>query len=172
MAAILGVLVSPLAATPASAYVLNGCKWNSTTININPSGVPSTSTYMTGFELAVADYHNNTQLNVYKSSSSTNTYTAAAANYGQTGWAGRNEWNCPFSLGLITASYARLNSYYLSGSPSTRLKVFWEHELGHGFGLAHTTVADRVMHTFVEKTWNLGVRGLTTDDINGINYLY
>lgn len=76
-------------------------------------------------------------------------------------------------LGATTACNMRVNQYYLSGSePTARLKVVWAHEAGHCLGLNHVAESNRVMYSSASRAYFNGVRGLTADEINGINALY
>lgn len=76
-------------------------------------------------------------------------------------------------FGVTTSATSRLNQYYLSNTdPEDRLKVVWEHEIGHGLGLNHVDTVTRVMYTSASEAYFHGIAGLTFDEINGINDLY
>ena len=56
--------------------------------------------------------------------------------YGDTGWRGINEY---ITLNnYITMSVAKMNEYYLANAPDDERQYTMCHEIGHGFGLAHT----------------------------------
>lgn len=56
--------------------------------------------------------------------------------YGHTPWRGVNELSLEY--GLIVASVARLNDYYLDSESDVTRQYVMCHELGHGFGLGHS----------------------------------
>ncbi|KRF08950.1 hypothetical protein ASH00_04540 [Arthrobacter sp. Soil782] len=127
--------------------------------------------YRTAFNYAVSNYNAATQVTLTAVDVSGPTFTARNQNYGVTGWEAQATTNCPF--GTTTSSALRMNQYYLQGDePLNRLKVVWAHEIGHGLGLAHVSTVARVMHTYPSTSYSVGVSGLTTDDVNGINARY
>jgi hypothetical protein len=56
--------------------------------------------------------------------------------YGDTGWRGINEYLTQNDV--IGMSVARMNEYYLANAPEQERLYTMCHEVGHGFGLAHT----------------------------------
>jgi len=60
------------------------------------------------------------------------------ANYGATGWLGVNEVITTVPAGIITQSVAKMNEYYLLNAGPDDRQYTMCHEIGHGFGLAHT----------------------------------
>jgi len=57
--------------------------------------------------------------------------------YGETGWKGLNEYMVDGS-NIIINSRAKMNEYYLSAASADERIYVMCHEIGHGFGLAHT----------------------------------
>lgn len=57
--------------------------------------------------------------------------------YGETGWKGLNEYMVDGSNTIVN-SRAKMNEYYLNGASSEERLYVMCHEIGHGFGLAHT----------------------------------
>lgn len=153
----------------ARAYTTTGCAWDSFTIYIDYRYV--NGNFRTAFQQAASNYRNSTHVKVYPSDQSGNAYTAQNSNYGATGWEGYSNWSCLF--GTTHSANSRLNQYYLSGSESvTRLKVVWLHELGHGLGLGHVSVLQRVMYPSASQAYFAGVTALTSDELNGIYNIY
>jgi hypothetical protein len=56
--------------------------------------------------------------------------------YGDTGWRGINEYLTQNDI--IGMSVAKMNEYYLANAPTDERLYTMCHEIGHGFGLAHT----------------------------------
>lgn len=56
--------------------------------------------------------------------------------YGDTGWRGINEYLTQNDI--ISVSVAKMNEYYLANAPDDERLYTMCHEVGHGFGLAHT----------------------------------
>jgi hypothetical protein len=56
--------------------------------------------------------------------------------YGDTGWRGINEYLTQNDI--IITSVAKMNEYYLANAPEDERLYTMCHEIGHGFGLAHT----------------------------------
>jgi hypothetical protein len=91
------------------------------------------------------------------------------SDYGETGWKGLNEYMVT-SDNIIVNSRAKMNEYYLAGASEAEHQYVMCHEIGHGFGLAHTD------ESFVNK--NLGncldyTNNFTTEQIlpGEVNYL-
>jgi hypothetical protein len=57
--------------------------------------------------------------------------------YGETGWKGLNEYMVDAN-DIIANSRAKMNEYYLAGVEGPERQYVMCHEIGHGFGLAHT----------------------------------
>ena len=57
--------------------------------------------------------------------------------YGETGWKGLNEYLFDGSDTILT-SRAKMNEYYMNGIEGSERLYVMCHEIGHGFGLAHT----------------------------------
>lgn len=57
--------------------------------------------------------------------------------YGENGWKGLNEYMVT-SNDVIINSRAKMNEYYLSAASADERQYVMCHEIGHGFGLAHT----------------------------------
>lgn len=170
MGLLLGLLLL-LSSPPqtANAYTTTGCKWSTKNINIDIRYV--NGNFRTAIKSAITNYYNSTDVKPRAVDASGNSFTARNASYGANGWEGYATWTCV--LGNTLSVDAKLNMYYLSGTePVTRLKVVWLHELGHGFGLDHVTNNKRVMYTSASQAYFNGVTALTSDEVNGINYLY
>ena len=58
-------------------------------------------------------------------------------NYEETGWLGINLMTIQNGI-IITDSVAKMNEYYLFNADTTKRQYTMCHEIGHGFGLAHT----------------------------------
>ena len=58
--------------------------------------------------------------------------------YGETGWLGINEIVTSVPEGYIQSSVAKMNEFYLIDASETEKQYTICHEMGHGFGLAHT----------------------------------
>jgi hypothetical protein len=102
---------------------------------------------------------------------SSSSWSATANLYGKTGWEAHSTWSCV--LGKTTSCAMQMNQWYLDGTePRTQIKVVWEHEMGHCFGLDHVTAVHHVMYNSASVAYADGVAGLTTDEINGIKALY
>lgn len=89
-------------------------------------------------------------------------YFAADGNGGITYWG----YNCCWSLAQFQ-SYGNLNYNGDSAGFWTRIKQISAHELGHGIGMGHSTVAGAPVMRFDAPTDTL-----TTDDIDGIKAIY
>jgi len=165
--ALLLVLSTPIS---ASAYATTGCSWRDLFLYIDYRYV--NGNFRTAFQQAASRYTYSTDMDLYPSDSGGNSFTAEHSNYGATGWEGYSTWSCNW-FSRTTAATAKLNQYYPSGfEPITRLKVVWEHELGHGIGLAHVGTVQRVMYSSASDAYFSGVTDLTFDEINGVNALY
>ena len=57
--------------------------------------------------------------------------------YGETGWKGLNEYMVDGSNTIVN-SRAKMNEYYLANVQGPERQYVMCHEIGHGFGLAHT----------------------------------
>lgn len=98
--------------------------------------------------------------------------TTVVAHYGATGYEGIAYWNC--SGGMTSSCSARLNTHYTQhfSTNVTRLKIVWGHELGHCFGLHHSTVSSAVMYTSPSSAYLGGTTTLRPDDVSGMNSIY
>ena len=163
-------LGSVVAAAPASAYTLSGCKWNKKSFTVNSAG--TNGTMRTALSDAATVYDLSTDVTMVTSSTASSTLTAANNNYGQTGWEGIASPTC--SSGVTSKVHIRANDYYLPNlsSQRARIKVVWLHELGHALGLGHVSTLHRVMYTSASSAYYDGVYTLTGDELNGINALY
>jgi hypothetical protein len=156
-----------LPAHPAAAYATNGCKWPTNNLNINTSS--TTGVYTVPLGTAIGQWSANTDVNLAGASSGT--FAARNGFYGANGYAGYANTTCPF--GATTSVDFWVNEYYAQSYTAEQKRVLWGHELGHGLGLAHVTPNTRLMHDTPINAYNQGgVRGPTTDDINGMNSLY
>ena len=59
-------------------------------------------------------------------------------NYGETGWLGINELITSVPQNIIQNSVAKMNEFYLYNADVIERQYTMCHEMGHGFGLAHT----------------------------------
>jgi len=157
-------------ASSSSAYTLNGCKWPSTIMDLDYRR--TSGNYRTAIGQAIVNYNNATPVHLNGVESTGASMSSDVANYGATGWEAFNDSTC--IGGTTFSSTSKINTYYLpSSTPVARLKVVWLHELGHSLGLGHASAINRVMYTSASTAYTSGgVRGLTTDEIAGIDYLY
>lgn len=82
--------------------------------------------------------------------------------------------NSMSASGILTAGFLRLNTNsgsagYILDQTYDRQVIVSAHELGHMFGLGHTTEAYSLMHYSIGSKTDLG---LSQDDIDGITFLY
>lgn len=173
VAALLALALATFTATPASAYALEGCDWNRRIIDIDSTRVESNSKWMNSLVDALAQYNDRTDVTVIRRNYTGPSFKAEANLYGNTGWNGHATWRCVLgSLHSATIKMNRSTSEMKNGSRA-RVALTWQHEIGHALGLAHVTPVKRVMHGGgTGYAWNAGIRVLTSDEINGINYLY
>lgn len=166
------VIAAALVALPtaALAYTKTGVSWTTGNLTIDYRYV--NGNFRTALNNSNSNYNAATHVYLKTTDTSGPAWTASNNNYGATGWEGQATW----SSDIFYHTYAcnmQLNQYYLVGTePLTRLKVVWEHESGHCLGLDHVSSATHVMYTSASQAYNNGVRGLTTDEINGINTMY
>ncbi len=157
------------AAPDASAYTLTGCKFASGTQDVD-AGPGVTGNYLNALTNARSDYTANTDVTL-TSVAGTGNINSYVGNAGNTGWEAQAITHCV--AGTTYWATVEINSYHLpSSSGLTRLKVVWEHELGHALGLNHVSSVARVMYSSASTAYANGVTGLTADDKNGINFLY
>lgn len=152
----------------AHAYALNGSKWAKASQTIQISDI--SGKYKNALNLAVIDYSSNTDVTL-KTSTKKQKWTAEVSNYGKTGWEGISEWSLS-KTNYVTKATSKVNKYYASGYSTECLKVLWDHELGHVWGLGHVMNSKRVMYISASKAYKEGVRALTSDEKKGINRLY
>jgi hypothetical protein len=170
LAIALGLVIGTIAApAPAFAYTTTGCKWSTGDLRIDWRYV--NGNFRTAFSYARNQYTSGTDVNLSTMDESGPTFKAQNSNYGATGYEANANWTCPF--GSTNSATVRINQYYLAGlEPATRLKVVWQHEIGHALGLDHVTTRARVMYTSASSAYSAGVTGLTSDEVTGINALY
>lgn len=168
--ATLATMMVVASASSSSAYTLNGCKWPSTIMDLDYRR--TSGNYRTAIGQAIVNYNNATPVHLNGVESTGASMSSDVANYGATGWEAFNDSTC--IGGTTFSSTSKINTYYLpSSTPVARLKVVWLHELGHSLGLGHASAINRVMYTSASTAYTSGgVRGLTTDEIAGIDYLY
>lgn len=155
--------------TSAQAYTVTGCKWGNTGLRIDYRDVQGV--YRTAFNNARGDYNTKTNMTTAAVDMSGMSFTAYVTNFGNTGYDGISHWSCV--LGTTLSADVNLNSYSVPTTANANLiKVLWEHELGHGFGLNHVSSTSHVMFTSARSAFNAGITTLTADEISGINYLY
>lgn len=82
--------------------------------------------------------------------------------------------NTGSASGILTAGFLRLNTNsgsagYILNQTYDRQVIVSAHELGHMFGLGHTTEGYSLMHYSIGSKTDLG---LSQDDIDGITFLY
>lgn len=100
-----------------------------------------------------------------------NQITVKAKDYGNVPWSGRctnyRDW---IVAGDYTDSTVEGNLWYLNKSTynTDDVKGVWAHELGHALGLEHVSGKDKLMYENDGRT----VYKPTSDEVNGINYLY
>jgi hypothetical protein len=157
--------------SPAEAYATTGCRWGTGTLRLVTVYVPD-GAFRTALFNGVSQYSSATDVNLSTTDTRGPSWNAQVTNFGNTGAEADASWSC--SGGITNASTMRLNTAYLNTSmPSARLKVVWEHEMGHSLGLQHVASNTRVMYQSASTAYiSGGVRGLTSDEINGINALY
>ena len=90
--------------------------------------------------------------------------------WGDNGLAGRATWTCWF--GGTQGCTASLNRHYTDYYVSNKKRTVWLHELGHCFGLNHSSYATAVMRSCPACAYEAGQTGLHSDDKNGMNSLY
>lgn len=168
--AVIVVQLSVVSIDTAYAYTLTGQKWASSSKVIDGSAL--SGNYSSALNSANAQFNAKTDVTISRSSSSTD-WTALTGNYGNTQWEGYSTWNYTTSTGKITSAISRVNTQYASSYSLGCLKVLWEHELCHVWGLGHVSSYYRVMYQSASDAYNLGsVHNLTSDEISGINSLY
>jgi hypothetical protein len=157
-------------ASPAHSYTLIGNRWKSSYLYVDTSAISGNTQTLVNNSLA--DYRAATQVTVLPSDATTSMFRVREGDWGASGWEGIT--NVVTSGGFITQTTSALNAWYLpAGTPNAQLQVVWTHELGHALGLNHTTLGvNHVMYSYATGAYLSGVRKLTADDINGINYLY
>jgi hypothetical protein len=87
--------------------------------------------------------------------------------YGETGWKGLNEYMVT-SDNIIINSRAQMNEYYLSGATTEERQYVMCHEIGHGFGLAHTdeSFTNRNLGNCLDYTNNFTTEQIQPGEVN------
>lgn len=89
-------------------------------------------------------------------------------NAGSNGAAGRSAWSWN-SSGYIYSANSSLNRYYTNDYSWADRRGVWAHEMGHVFGLGHTSQTGRIMYHCSRCS---GVSTPQYDDLLGVNVLY
>lgn len=118
---------------------------------------------------AVADWNATATPINFSANQTSYKITVTAKNYGNVSWSGRCT-NSKDLQGRYISSAISGNLYYLNqGSYSTsKVKGVWAHEFGHALGLAHVSGTSKLMYNNDDRT----VYKPTSDEVNGVNYLY
>lgn len=165
---LVGVVVS---APDAGAYTRSGCTWDSPSQKIETSGVGAS--YIGGLRYAKENYNARTDVELTLTKADGPRWTAATGDYGATGWEAIANWNSNCETSGTYICRMRVNKYYVPATAgAARHKVIWAHEMGHCLGLNHVSASNHVMYTSASTAYRAGVRGLTADEVTGINALY
>lgn len=130
------------------------------------TGLPSP--YNASATSAVSLWSLNTDINL--SSTSTASVNGLVGNWGANDLAGHANWTC--IGGATQGCTANLNKYYTDAYVSNKKRAVWAHELGHCFGLNHSSITTAVMRSCPGCAYDAGQTGLHSDDKNGMNFLY
>ena len=150
----------------AQAYTTTGCSFGSSTNSVGVTGLPSL--YNTSASSAVWLWSSQTDLNLTSVNSAS--VNGIVGDWGDNGLAGRATWTCWF--GGTQGCTASLNRHYTDYYVSNKKRTVWLHELGHCFGLNHSSYATAVMRSCPACAYEAGQTGLHSDDKNGMNSLY
>lgn len=161
-------IIGPLGvASPASAYVLIGCKWTSGAPTVNYHNLGGV-TFSSEINNAASTWSGYTDVNMYSNTGST--LGVYYQNNGASGYAGLTPMAC--SGGSILHAEPRINIYYTNSYSTGKRKAVWVHELGHALGINHAP-GNVIMNQCPPCLFDsVGYNWPTTDDVAGINYLY
>lgn len=145
----------------ASAYVLTGQKWGSSSVTYNISS-GAWATAVSSWNVKVSS------VQFVKSSSAK--LALGTANNSSVTWDGLAEWS--HSSGQITDARARLNNAYVKNYSTAKVKSVAVHELGHILGLAHRSGCVLMNPTTSARFDSCNVNTAQADDVAGVNSLY
>lgn len=162
-------------ATPAGAYTLTGCKYDSGSIDpIQYRFYSVTSTYVTAFQNAQSKW-DGTSSPGYFGENSTSLDPEIPVHdgaYAGTYWA-QVSWNCDGdgTYSGNEVSYLQFDTSDMSGLSASQREKVAMHELGHAYGLDHVTSSFcRLMEQGTDK---FSCSSLPDSDaVNGVNALY
>lgn len=167
--------VSLVAATPANAYALNGCKLTSTSTSVYNGA--SISKYVTATNTAKSRWNNESQPVTFTTASSSSSAKVVVTGWNAvdtyyavtTGTCSSGKWS-----GTVTITWNDTGSYALT---TAQLRMVAVHEFGHVLGLDHVTRScSQTKAVMVQGTtkWSCswGNDDPWTDDVNGVNQIY
>lgn len=160
--------------TDVYAYALLGGKHKTTNLKVRTNSSFLDADYVIGGALSTAmgDWNNaGTPISMSYTTGADAQIVFNGGYYGDIGWSGRatnyRDWivGGNYQNSVIDANYTYLKA---SNYNFTKNKGVLSHELGHALGLGHVSGSNKLMYDNDGRT----VYKPTSDEINGVNYLY
>lgn len=148
---------------PSGLLVVTG-QYSNQLIPGQPEYLPN---YGNGIETARARW-NSTPTKVIVSRGDWTSPSWFALYWAQDGNWGYTWWYCHAFYSMDHFD-ARVNTFYPETNDATLAASVFTHEVGHGLGLGHSTVANAVMNPYANRYIYMSP---AQDDIDGLNYMY
>ena len=173
VAVVVGVALSFVSVSPASAYSLTGCRW--ATPNVSLRNQMPAGPYYSAAGGAIANRSSATDVNLAVTASTSAALSIQLSNKWNNGYDGWTTWSCVGAR--YTNAVATLNPYYTDVFSGQKRQGIAAHELGHALGhalgLHHSGINSAIMWTSPAYVYNTyGYYQVRPDDIAGMNSVY